>query len=93
LHKTKYLIMALGRSARYYRSNPEARAKKQAYDTEYHATPERKKYRAGLNRARRKRGLRGDSRDLSHTKSNKLVLESRRRNRARNGSGNRPTKK
>lgn len=85
--------MALGRSARYYRSNPEARAKKKAYDTEYHATPERKKYRAGLNRARRERNLKGNEKDLSHTKDGRLVLESRKRNRARNGSGNTSTKK
>jgi hypothetical protein len=85
--------MALGRSARYYRSNPEARAKKQAYDTEYHATPERKKYRAGLNRARRERNLKGNGKDLSHTKDGRLVLESRRRNRGRQGANRRSTLK
>lgn len=85
--------MALGRSARYYRSNPEARAKKKAYDTEYHATPERKKYRAGLNRARRERNLKGNEKDLSHTKDGRLVLESKRRNRGRQGANRRSTLK
>ena len=30
------------KSAKYYQSNPEARAKKEAYDKEYHSTDERK---------------------------------------------------
>lgn len=85
--------MALSRTARFYRRNKASRDKKKAYDTEYHSTPERKKYRARLNRARRKRGLKGDSRDLSHTSDGKLVLESRKRNRARQGANNKSTLK
>ena len=38
------------RSAKYYQENPEARAKKESYDREYHSTEERKKYRANLNK-------------------------------------------
>jgi hypothetical protein len=30
------------RSAKYFQSNPEAKAKKDAYNTTYHSTPERK---------------------------------------------------
>ena len=32
------------KTAKYYKENPEARAKKKAYDTKYHATPERVNY-------------------------------------------------
>ena len=77
----------LGKTARYYKSHPKARRVKAKYDTEYHSSDERKKYRAKLNRERRRRKLRGDDRDLSHTKSGKLVLESKSVNRARNNSG------
>lgn len=83
----------LGRSARYYSKNADARKKKKAYDTAYHATPERKKYRARLNRERRRRRLKGDSRDLSHTADNRLVLEDKSKNRARQGSDGSSTKK
>jgi hypothetical protein len=77
-------------SAKYLRSNPEARAKKQAYDKAYHQTPERKKYRAALNKANRQAGTygNGDNKDLSHTRSGKLVKEKASTNRARNGRGN-----
>jgi hypothetical protein len=60
--------------------------KKKEYDAEYSATPERKKYRAELNAVNKKRGTygNGDGKDMSHTKSGKLVKESQTRNRARN---------
>lgn len=63
--------------------------KKRAYDKKYHQSEERKKYRAELNSANKKRGTygNGDGRDLSHTKSGKLVKESQSKNRARNGHG------
>jgi hypothetical protein len=53
----------------------------------YQSSPERKKYRAELNKANRKAGTYGnkDKKDLSHTKSGKLVKESQSKNRARNG--------
>jgi hypothetical protein len=53
----------------------------------YQSSPERKKYRAELNKANRKTGTYGnkDKKDLSHTKSGKLVKESQSKNRARNG--------
>lgn len=73
----------------------ESIRKKKAYDKAYHATPERKKYRAELNRENRKRGTygNGDKRDVSHKKNGKTTLESQKRNRARNGSGGKSTKK
>jgi len=85
--------MALSKSAKFYRSNAKSRKKKQDYDTAYHKTPARKKYRAKLNRERRRRKLKGDSRDLSHKKDGSLVLESRKKNRARQGANNKSTKK
>ena len=82
------------RSAAYYRNNPEAYAKKLAYDTKENKSPTDRKYRADLADARRSRGMMGKGgSDLSHTKSGRLVKESPSKNRARNGAGGRPTKK
>jgi len=83
----------LSKSARYYRRNKKARDKKKSYDTTYHATPERRKYRSKLNVERRKRGLRGDPRDLSHGKDGSLTLESKSSNRRRQGANGKSTKK
>lgn len=57
-----------------------------SYDKAYQSTPARKKYRASLNKANRKAGTygNGDGKDMSHTKSGKLVKESQSKNRARN---------
>jgi hypothetical protein len=83
------------KSAIYFQKNAEARKKKNAYNTAYHATPERKKYRVKLNKANRKAGTygNGDGKDMSHTKSGKLVKESQSTNRARNGKGGQSSKK
>jgi len=77
------------KSAKYFAANPKARAKKNAYNKKYHATSERKAYRAGLNKANRKSGTygNGDGKDKSHTKSGKTVSEKASTNRARNGRG------
>ncbi|AAL73316.1 hypothetical protein P60_gp41 [Synechococcus phage P60] len=83
-----------GKSARYYRSNPKARAKKNAAQRKRNKTTAAKKYRAELNAARRKDGNYGKGgKDYSHTKSGKLVRESPKRNRARQGAGGRPKRK
>lgn len=74
-------------SAKYFASHPEARAKKNAYNKSYHATAGRKHYRVELNKANRASGGYGDGKDLSHTKSGRLVKEARSANRARNGKG------
>lgn len=80
------------KSAKYFASNPEARAKKNAYNTAYHATPERKKYRAKLNTANSSSpNTKGE--DKSHTKAGNVVNEKRSSNRARNGKGKRSSKK
>ena len=75
-------------SAKYFASHPEARAKKNQYNTKYHATEQRKNYREELNKVNRANKGYGDNKDLSHTSSGKLVKESRSTNRARNGKGN-----
>jgi hypothetical protein len=83
------------KSAKGYAANPESREKKNAYDTRYHATPERREYRSGLNKANRKAGTEGngDGKDMSHTKSGRTVKEAASKNRARNGANGRSTKK
>ena len=86
--------MGKSKTARYYAKNPKARAKKSKYDTAYGSTAERKAYRARLARARRKAGIMGKGgKDMSHTKSGRLVKESRSKNRARNGANGKSTKK
>jgi hypothetical protein len=73
------------RSAKYYRSNPEARRKKAATDKKVNARPEQREKRAELTTERRRRGIAGrGGKDLSHTKDGKMVLENPSKNRARN---------
>jgi len=87
--------MALSKSAIYFRNNPDARKKKNDYNTKYHSTPERVKYRVKLNKANRDAGTygNGDGKDMSHTKSGRLVKESESTNRARQGKDGKSTKK
>lgn len=68
---------------------------KRKYDKAYHSTPARKKYRAELNKENRKRGTygNGDKKDVSHKKRGGTTLESQSKNRARNGSGGKSSKK
>jgi hypothetical protein len=64
--------MPLCKSAKYYNSpaGADARKKKQAYDKKFNARPENVKHRSELNKENRKRGsVKGDGKDLSHTKS------------------------
>ena len=83
-----------GKTARYYAKNPKARAKKNAAQRKRNKTAANKAYRAELNAARRKDGNYGKGgKDYSHTKSGKLVRESAKKNRARNGSNGKSTKK
>ena len=67
------------------RVSPEAKRHKLEYDTAYEASPERRKYRADLNRERRRRGMYGDhsGRDISHTEGGKLTVEGAHENRGR----------
>ena len=83
-----------GKSARYYAANPEAAAKKNAAQRKRNKTEANKNYRSELNGERRRRGIYGKGgSDVSHTKSGGLVLESPKKNRARNGANGRSTKK
>ena len=73
------------RTAAYYRKNPKARRKKAATDKKFNSKPSQKAKRRQLAKARYKKGIMGKGgRDLSHTKSGKLVPESPSKNRARN---------
>jgi hypothetical protein len=74
------------KSAKYFAKNKAARDKKNAYNKEYHATKERKEYRAKLNKANRDSPNK-KSEDKSHTKKGKLTNEKRSTNRKRNGRG------
>lgn len=83
-----------GKSARYYAANPEARERKNAAQRKRNKTAANRKYRSELNAERRRRGVYGKAGDdMSHTKSGKLVPESPKKNRARNGANGRSTKK
>lgn len=77
-------------SAKYFQDNPEARANKDAYNTRYHKTTKRKRYRAKLNKKNKEEGTygNGDNKDMSHGKGG-LRKESQSSNRARNGRGRR----
>ena len=74
------------RTAKFYAKNKKSRDKKKAYDTKYHSSTERRKYRASLNKANKKSKLsrKGDKKDMSHTRGGSLILEAQKRNRARN---------
>lgn len=77
-----------GRSAQYYRENPEARAKKNKAQRKRNKSPLAIKYRVDLKRERRKRGIEGKGGpDMSHTSDGKLIAESPKKNRSRNGHG------
>ena len=78
-------------SARNYAKNPESYKRKLAKDKEYNARPEQKAKRRELAKANykaKKLGVVMTGRDMSHTKSGKMVPEKSSTNRARNGHGN-----
>lgn len=67
------------KTAKYYAANPEAKAKKDAYNKEFNRKPEQRAKRAELvkvNREHQKsgKGRIGDGKDASHTK-NGIVLK------------------
>lgn len=72
------------KSAKYYQENPEAKKKKDAYNTEYHSTTERKKYRAALQALNRENGTHGnkDEMDVAHVSKTKTKSQSQSENRA-----------
>ena len=70
------------KSAKYYSENHEAREKKKQYDTAYHSTSERKKYRAFLNRKNRNAGTygNGDGKDYDHDEK-RMISATRNRSK------------
>ena len=73
-----------GRTARFYRRNRRSRKKHIRDNTRINNTPAKRRYRAKLQRARRRRKP-GPLIDMSH-KGGKLVAENRKANRARGGA-------
>ena len=73
----------------------EARRKKIAYDKNYHATETRKEYRAELNSKNKEAGTygNGDGKDVSHNKDGSTGSEAEGKNRARNGSNGKSSKR
>lgn len=72
-------------TARYYRTNAQARAKKADKDKEINSRPGQRAKRRELAEERRERGMMGKGgKDLSHTKDGRLVRENASTNRARN---------
>ncbi len=77
--------MALSRTAKFYRDNPEAREKRLAYQKEYNKKEKNVKYRSKLNKFNRKNGKKGDGLDACHKKVGgkiRLVLCKMKQNRA-----------
>ena len=69
------------KSKEYYDKNPKAKKLKKKYDTEYHSTAERKKYRAYLNKKNREAGTygNGDGMDYDHAEKRFIKKERNRR--------------
>lgn len=89
--RNKLAGTATGRSrtAKYYAANPEARAKKNAYNTVYNKKKSSIKKRVECNAYNRKKGTygNGDGLDASHKSGGKGIkgMEKASKNRARNG--------
>lgn len=80
--------MALGKTAKYYRENPEARKKHQETSAKHAAKPEAKRKRAEANAYNRKKGTygNGDGLDASHKGGKVVGFEKAKSNRSRGGS-------
>jgi len=70
------------KSKKYYDKNPKAKKLKKKYDTEYHSTSERKKYRAFLNKKNRDAGTYGNGDGLDYDHAEKRFI-SKVRNRSK----------
>ena len=75
--------MALSKSAKYYRDNPEARKKKKEYDTKFNKKKEQRKKRSELNKYNRKKGTygNGDGKDAAHKNGKISGFKSEKANR------------
>lgn len=84
--------MALSKSAKYYRDNPDARKKKNKYDVEFGKKPEQRKKRSELvqkNREADKRGFDRKGKDYDHAVGRYVSVKT---NRGRKGEGGRKKK-
>ena len=99
-------MAANSRSSKYYKKNPKAKAKKDAYNRSYSkktvgskapSGSRKRKHNTDGNKRwaeRKRRGIAGKGGpDVSHTSDGKLTLENRSTNRARNGKNGKSTKK
>ena len=77
----------LKRTAQYYATHPEARAKKAKYDKEHNRKPENRKKRSELVKINREKGTygNGDGKDFDHAKG-KMVDASTNRGRGSDGT-------
>ena len=73
-----------GKTARHYRKNKASRLKHRRDELKRGKSPAKRKYRSQLKIARRKANP-GPQQDMSH-KGGRIVVESRKRNRARGGA-------
>jgi hypothetical protein len=72
------------RTSEYYKKNPKARRKRLKQQSEYQKRPERVAKRVELNRINRKKGKKGDGKDVSHCQGGGTKLEKASSNRKRN---------
>jgi hypothetical protein len=72
-----------GRTSQYYKTHPEARAKRLEYQAEYNKRADQLKKRIELNKINRDRGQYGDGdgKDMSHKRNGRIVEESASKNR------------
>jgi len=77
-----------GKTARYYRTHPEARRHRQKKQKEINDTDAKRSYRRDLMRIRRKRKP-GAQTDMSHQPDGSVKPESRKTNRGRGGANRR----
>lgn len=71
------------KSAKYYASHPEAKAKKARYDTKLESKPAQVQKRVEANAYNRAHGTVGDGRDASHRGGRVVGLEAASVNRGR----------
>ena len=74
-----------GKTAKYYRTHPEARRHRQNKQKEINDTDAKRSYRRDLMRIRRKRKP-GSQTDMSHQPDGSIKAESRKANRGRGGA-------
>ena len=75
-----------GKTARYYRSHPEAAKKHSEKETERNKTPAKKKYRAELQKRRRDLKIDGKGKSTGDISHPSMDVESTKKNRARGGA-------